>query len=283
MPRTPANAPTWTTDGIVPARPLKIAERALMSILSLIERMNVRCARLGNPGVYANADFPWVARIEAEWRTIREELDRVLARHSALPRIQDITADAASITRDAGWKIFLFTAYGITSRPCTMLCPQTWRILQAIPGLKTAMFSVFEPGKHLPAHRGPFNGVLRLHLGLIVPRPAEKVGIRIDDQVRGWQEGRVLIFDDSHEHEAWNYTKSLRVVLFVDFVKPLCFPANLLNHAILFLARFSPYLRDGSQNLRKWEISFYGQDLNIAATRTCEGRRWIRSFRRTGW
>jgi aspartyl/asparaginyl beta-hydroxylase (cupin superfamily) len=267
------DAPAWTTTGIVPARPLKIAERALMGILALIERLNVRCAPLGNPGVYANTDFPWVPRIEAEWRMIREELDCVLARRSALPRIQDITADAGSITRDAGWKIFLFTAYGVRSRPSIARCPQTWRILQAIPGLKTAMFSVFEPGKHLPAHRGPFNGVLRLHLGLIVPEPAEKAGIRIDEQVRGWQEGRVLIFDDAHEHEAWNHTESLRVVLFVDFVKPLCFPASLLNRAILFLARFSPYLRDGTQNLRKWETSFYDQDLNIAETRTCEGRR----------
>ena len=120
------------------------------------------------------------------------------------------------------------------------------------------MFSVFEPGKHLPAHRGPFNGVLRLHLGLIVPEPATDVGIRIDNQVCRWQEGRVLIFDNAHEHEAWNDPASRRVVLFVDFVKPLRFPASLLNSAILLLARFTPYLRDGTQNLRQWEARFYG-------------------------
>jgi beta-hydroxylase len=237
---------------------LSVAERVLMAILALAERLNVRYAKLGNPGVYENAHFAWVAEIEAEWRTIREELDRVLARRAALPKIQDVTPDAGSITQDAGWKIFLFAAYGTRSEPAIALCPQTWRIVQRIPGLRTAMFSIFEPDKHLPPHRGPFNGVLRLHLGLVVPEPAKDVAIRIDNDVYHWREGRVLIFDDAHEHEAWNHTELPRVVLFVDFVKPLRFPASLLNRGLLSLATFTPYLRDGTQNLRKWEKAFFG-------------------------
>jgi aspartyl/asparaginyl beta-hydroxylase (cupin superfamily) len=53
---------------------------------------------------------------------------------------------------------------------------QTWRIVQKTPGLKTAMFSIFEPGKRLPPHRGRYNGVLRLHLGLRVPEPRASPG-----------------------------------------------------------------------------------------------------------
>jgi ornithine lipid ester-linked acyl 2-hydroxylase len=249
----------WTTDGINPVRPPRLAERALSAALSAIQQLNVRCATLGNPGVYASAAFPWATQIETEWRLIRDELDRVLARRTPLPKIQDITADAASITHDAGWKILLFVAYGIRSEQAIALCPQTWRILQQIPGLKTAMFSVFEPGKHLPPHRGPFNGVLRLHLGLIVPEPNEDVAIRVDDRVCHWQEGRVLIFDDAHEHEAWNHTSQPRVVLFVDFIRPLRFPANFVNRTILWLARLTPYLRDGRKSLRDWESLFFAQ------------------------
>ena len=79
------------------------------------------------------------------------------------------------------------------------------------------MFSILEPGKHLPPHRGPYNGVLRLHLGLIVPEPREQLGIRVDNDVYRWQEGEAVIFDDAYEHEAWNRTPHTRVVLFVDF------------------------------------------------------------------
>ncbi len=233
--------------------------RALASLIDAAERLNLRCARLGNPTIYDNAAFPWATAIEREWPAIRAELDAVMQRRAALPAMQDITADASAITRDAGWKVFLLMAYGIRSRPSIALCPETWRIVRRIPGLKTAMFSVFEPGKRLPPHRGPYNGVLRLHLGLLVPESSERVAIRVGPDTRCWAEGRALIFDDAYEHEAWNESDRPRVVLFVDFAKPLRFPANLLNALLLRLAVFTPYLREGSENLRAWERRFYAR------------------------
>jgi aspartyl/asparaginyl beta-hydroxylase (cupin superfamily) len=138
-------------------------------------------------------------------------------------------------------------------------CPQTWRICQNIPGLITVMFSILEPGKHLPPHRGPYNGVLRLHLGLIVPEPREQLGIRVGSEVYRWREGQAVIFDDAYEHEAWNRTDHTRVVLFVDFVKPLRFPGNFFNWLLLRLAVFTPFIREGTENQRKWEQRFYAQ------------------------
>jgi aspartyl/asparaginyl beta-hydroxylase (cupin superfamily) len=161
-------------------------------------------------------------------------------------------------TQDADWKIFPLIAYGIRSQPNIALCPKTWRILQCVPGLKTAMFSILEPGKPIPPHRGPYNGVLRLHLGLIVPEPRDRLGIRVGVERRHWEEGRVLIFDDAFEHEVWNEATQTRVVLFVDFAKPLRFPANVLNRLLLLLAPFSPLLREGAGNLRRWEGRFHG-------------------------
>ena len=247
----------WATEGIAPMTRPGLAARLLMATVAFAERLNLECARHGNPCVYDNADFPWAAEIEREWRLIRGELDRVLARKDELPNVQDISVDAASITRDAGWKMFLLVAYGVRSQKDIELCPETWRILRRIPGLTTAMFSVLEPGKHLPPHRGPYNGVLRLHLGLLVPEPQDRLAIRVGPELRRWEEGRVLIFDDAYEHEAWNHTDRPRVVLFVDFMKPLRFPANLLNRALLALAAFTPYLREGAENLRRWERRFH--------------------------
>jgi len=123
----------------------------------------------------------------------------------------------------------------------------------------TAVFSILEPGKHLPPHRGPYNGVLRFHLGLVVPEPREQMAIRVDQQIRHWDEGKALIFDDAYEHEAWNRTSHTRVVLFVDFIKPLRFPANLLNWLLLHLAVFTPFVREVSDKEAKWEQAFYGR------------------------
>jgi beta-hydroxylase len=225
--------------------------------VNFAERLNLRQARLGNPPVYDNVQFPWVKELEREWRIIRVELDGVLARKDDLPNIQDITPDARAITVDEGWKTFIFIAYGVKSPPNIAHCPETWRLIKKIPGLKTAMFSIFEPGKRLPPHRGPYNGVLRLHLGLRVPLPRDSAMIRIGTDTHTWEEGRALIFDDAYEHEAWNHTNEPRVVLFVDFLKPLRYPANLVNRLLLKLALFSPYIREGGQNLRRWERQFY--------------------------
>jgi beta-hydroxylase len=231
--------------------------RAVLGIIDMAERLNVRYAKFGNPGVYENAIFPWAADVESEWRPIREELDGLLVRHDDLPSFQDIAPDVASISTDRGWKTFLLMGYGIKSRRNIALCPETWRILQKIPGLKTAMFSIFEPRKHLRAHRGFYNGVLRFHLGLIVPEPRGQIAIRVGDVICHWEEGRALIFDDAYDHEAWNRTGKTRVILFVDFVRPLHFPANLLNWIILHVAIFTPYIQEGYDHHRRWERAFH--------------------------
>ena len=257
-PREGVPPKAWKTEGIAPMERPGAVVRLFMAIVAFAERLNVTCAKRGNPCVYDNAAFPWAAGIEREWRAVRTELDAVMVRRAELPNVHDITADAASISRDAGWKIFPFIAYGIRSQRNIDLCPQTWRIVQGIPGLRTAMFSILEPGKHLPPHRGPYNGVLRLHLGLVVPQTTERLAIRVGADERRWREGRVLIFDDAYEHEVWNDTAHVRVVLFVDFEKPLRFPANILNRVLLGLAVFTPFVREGSANLRQWERRFYG-------------------------
>jgi beta-hydroxylase len=255
----PIATQSFETPGIKPMGRPSLTTRAVMRVVAWIERLNLRSAKLGNPPVYDLATFPWAREIEREWHLIRAELDRVLLRKADLPSFHDISTDVSTISTDAGWKTFFLTGYGHTSANNTALCPETWRIVQKIPGLQTAMFSIFEPGKHLPAHRGPYNGVLRLHLGLKVPNHPDKIAIRVDRQICHWQEGRALIFDDAFEHEAWNHSDETRVVLFVDFNKPLRFPANVINALLLRIAIFTPFIKEGADNHSAWEKKFYAE------------------------
>lgn len=250
---------SFETPGIKSMTRPSLMTRIVMRLVSWVEKLNLACAKLGNQPVYDNATFPWAAEIEREWPLIRAELDRLLLRKADLPSFHDISADVSAISKDASWKTFFLTGYGLTSRKNTELCPETWRIVRKIPGLQTAMFSIFEPGKHLPAHRGPYNGVLRFHLGLIVPDHPDRIAIRVDRQICHWQEGRALIFDDAFEHEAWNHSDETRVVLFVDFNKPLRFPANLINAALLRIAIFTPFIKEGVNNHNEWEKKFYAE------------------------
>ncbi|MEJ2436078.1 MAG: aspartyl/asparaginyl beta-hydroxylase domain-containing protein, partial [Pseudolabrys sp.] len=81
----------------------------------------------------------------------------------------------------------------------------------------------------------------------------------VEDRLYRWREGEAVVFDDAYEHEAWNCTPHTRVVLFVDFVKPLRQPAHLLNRLLLSLAVFTPFIREGLDNQKAWEKRFYAE------------------------
>ena len=199
---------SFTTEGLEPTmvRPGRVT-RFFMAVVAFAERLNLKYSKVGNPPVYDAATFPWVAEIEREWPAMRAELDRVLERQAELPSFQTIATDVKTITKDDHWKTFFLVGFGVRSERNIARCPETWRIVRKVPGLKTAMFSIFEPGKHLPAHRGPYNGVLRLHLALMVPpHGPHELAIRVGDRICHWQEGKALVFDDAYEHEAWNHT-----------------------------------------------------------------------------
>ena len=247
------------TDGIKPMGRPSLVTRAFMQIVAAVERLNLKCSKVGNPPIYDNAGFPWAKDIEAEWRAIRAELDQVLTRKEDLPGFHELSTDVSTISQDRGWKTFFLCGYGFKSENNIKLCPETWRICQKIPGLITVMYSILEPGKHLPPHRGPYNGVLRLHLGLIIPEPRDQLGIRVDQEVYRWKEGEAVIFDDAYAHEAWNTTPHTRVVLFVDFIKPTRFPARFLNWFMLNMAVFTPFIREGMDNQKAWEKKFYAE------------------------
>jgi ornithine lipid ester-linked acyl 2-hydroxylase len=248
----------FSTEGVAPMQRPGAITRLFMAVVRWAERLNLKYAVNGNPPVYGTATFPWAAEIEDAYPGIRAELEKVLLRKADLPNFQDISSDVQTITRDAGWKTFFLVGFGKPSERNIALCPKTWEAVQKIPGLKTAMFSIFEPGKHLPAHRGPYNGVLRLHLGLIVPiAERDQIAIRVDKQVCHWDEGKVLIFDDAYEHEAWNHSDKTRVVLFVDFVKPTRFPASFVNWLLMNLAVFTPFVQEGMEKHKAWEEAFH--------------------------
>ncbi|MEX2319662.1 MAG: aspartyl/asparaginyl beta-hydroxylase domain-containing protein [Bauldia sp.] len=215
-----------------------------------------RMSRVGDRAFFDNREFSWVAAVEADWRKVRTELDALLPYTADMPNFQDISKEQVKLSQDDGWKTYFFYAYGIKAPANCRRCPETVRLLKRMPGMKTAFFSILAPGKHLPPHRGPFKGVLRVHLALVIPEPADKCGIRVGAETRHWQEGKVMIFDDTFDHEAWNDTDRPRVVLFVDILRPTRFPANLLNSVMTWLIALSPFVIGSAGDYLRWEKRF---------------------------
>jgi ornithine lipid ester-linked acyl 2-hydroxylase len=181
-----------------------MTQSRLENLAAWITDLVPQYSKVGNPVFFSVEQFPWAQNLEANWATIRQELDQVLPYTEALPNYQDISDRQTQITDDNRWKTFFFCAFGFRSAANCERCPQTWALIKDIPGLQVAFFSIFAPHKHIPEHTGKHKGIIRYHLALKVPEPAAACGIRVGNQVVHWEEGKSLLFDDTFPHEAWN-------------------------------------------------------------------------------
>lgn len=197
------------------------------------------------------AILPWTARLEANWTSIRTEVDSLLADLHKIPSLESISTHQRRLTSDSRWKTFFLFGYGFRVEQNCARCPNTTRLIETIPGLSTAFFSILLGGKRLAPHRGLYKGFLRYHLGVVVPEPAA-CGIRVANEVRHWEEGKSLLFDDTFEHEAWNNGVLPRVVLFMNIVRPMRRPFSWANNALISLITLSPYVRDARRNQHRF-------------------------------
>ena len=156
-----------------------------------------RYSLIGDHPFFSPQQFPWHESLTSNWGTIRAELDEVLKKREHLPNIQELSPDQAEITEGDNWKTFFFFAYGLTAEPNCRRCPETARLLKSVPGIKTAFFSILKPHAHIPEHCGAYKGVIRYHLGMIVPKPEEACRIKVGGQTAHWREGEGIFFDDT--------------------------------------------------------------------------------------
>jgi beta-hydroxylase len=222
-------------------------------LLKKIQTLMGRYSLVGDQQFFSAAQFPWSRELEGNWLTIRKELDEVLRHQQDLPNFQDISPDQAHLSKEDKWKTFFFFAYGLEAPGNCARCPGTIELLKKVPGAKTAFFSILSPHMHIPAHCGPYKGVIRYHLGLIVPKPESQCRIRVGETIAHWEEGKGLLFDDTFEHEVWNDTDGIRVVLFMDVLRPLPYFVGLLNRVIIKAIAASPFIRDAKKNHEAWE------------------------------
>ena len=225
----------------------------IAGVVNWVEDVVARFSIYGDPPVYNNENFPWVDDVESDWKKVRTELDGVMKYRDSMPSFQDIVKEVGAIQTDDQWKTYFLKGVGMDCVENASQCPETMKLLEKIPGVTTAFFSILSPRKHIPSHRGAWAGVLRLHVGLMVPEPQDQVRIRIANQICHWQEGKCLIFDDTWNHEVWNDTDGYRVVLFIDFERPLKLPWSWLNHFIMHLAPLAPFLREAKGKQSAWE------------------------------
>lgn len=212
---------------------------------------------VGDLPVFDNKDFEWTTLLEENWLTIRKELEGILANHQQFPSLQDIQKEQIVLNQDNNWKTYFLFGFGLKAVKNCEACPVTASLLEKIPDMKTAFFSILYPGKHIPAHKGVFKGLIRSHLGLIIPGKKGDCLMQIDNQKILWEEGKAVVFDDTYEHEVWNNSNQVRVVLLIDIIRPFKTPLAAINKGIINIISKSFFVKNAQKNYQEWEDKYY--------------------------
>lgn len=187
-------------------------------------------AGLPSIAFFDREDFPWAPAAEACTDAIRAELEQVLAGDDAgfIPYVRTRDGEPmgqfAPLDRNPDWSAYFLWQHGRRIEEHMARCPATVAMLEQVPQVEVsnrapaAFFSALKPGTHIPPHNGSTNARLTVHLPLVIPPDC---AIRVGAHTRTWKMGELLLFDDTIEHEAWNRSSKLRVVLIFDVWNPL--------------------------------------------------------------
>ena len=200
--------------------------------------------------------YPALRLLDQNYPVIKEELEAILNYKERIPRYHDLDKGESYISGsedpEKHWRVFMLRSMVGTPRANQARCPRTTALLGRIPNLYQAFFSILDAGKSIPAHSGFYFGYLRYHLGLRVPKTNPPT-MRVKDQYHTWQEGRSILFDDSWNHQVYNRSDDLRVVLIVDVLRPMPFALHAANWIITrLLMRRSEEAKQVMANIKKY-------------------------------
>ncbi len=171
------------------------------------------------------AAFAGVSDLELATDEIRSEFLALAqtksdAFSSRLKGLHSVERDGS---RPGSWSMIPLMKNGAVVEELASRCPRTMQLAQKLdlPNLglisPSLYFSVLEPDSRIAPHTGITNARLIAHLPLMVP---DNCGFRVGGETRRWKVGKAMVFDDMTDHEAWNDSDRIRVVLIADLWRP---------------------------------------------------------------
>ncbi|MET0290170.1 MAG: aspartyl/asparaginyl beta-hydroxylase domain-containing protein [Pseudoxanthomonas sp.] len=190
--------------------------------------------------VVDGASLEDIALIRSQWQLIREEALALYRSGQLHATSQPGSAGFHDLGfrtfYKRGWMKFYVKWYGPAHRSAQRLCPETTRIVDQLPSIRGAMFSILPAGAALTLHSDPLACSLRYHLGLDTPNSAH-CHINIDGRPVAWRNGEDFVFDETYPHHASNNTDQARIILMCDVERPMHWPGRLLNRLYMQIAR----------------------------------------------
>jgi beta-hydroxylase len=242
---------------VLPERPWPY--RAIKKVRGRIDTWIARSSLIPNTPQLDPALMPWTAELAAHWHEIRAEAEALLPKMDKVPPLRSVSPDHRRIAQSDLWKSFFLWGYGYRLEANISRCPKTAALVEKVPDLNSAFFSILLPGTHIKRHRGPTKALVTCHLGLMVPE-GDSCRMTLDGEEVGWREGRWLMFDDTYRHEVRHEGDTPRIILLIQVKRPLRAPGKQIADLFLAGIRRSPFVQEGRRNMAAWEAGMKAAD-----------------------
>lgn len=198
--------------------------------------------------------YPSLNELTKNYSLIKNEFHSAYQVNPEIPLYHEIDPGEKEISATTAkrWKVFMLYLLGHKPQENRSLCPETCKLLDGIPNLIQAFFSVLEPGKSIPPHEGPYLGYLRYHLGIQVPKTNPPC-IFVDSQPYTWREGEAVLFDDTWTHSVVNTSDEMRVVLIIDVMRPMPAVPHFINKIMTGVVARYTYGRNVMNRIRGYK------------------------------
>jgi aspartyl/asparaginyl beta-hydroxylase (cupin superfamily) len=177
---------------------------------------------------YERSEFAWAEAVEAVAGDMRRELAALIAGDAPFKPYLESRRDRPNydfhgLLDNPDWSTLYLWENGGPNEANIERCPKTFAAVQQAPLCRittrapSILFSLLKGGARIAPHHGMINTRLICHLPLVVPPGC---GFRVGNETREWEPGKLLIFDDTIEHEAWNGSGDDRIILIFDVWRP---------------------------------------------------------------
>jgi aspartyl/asparaginyl beta-hydroxylase (cupin superfamily) len=212
-----------------------IKSHMLFNSLDRLNNFFIRWDRYYPEPIFWDIDktCPELRELENNFSFIQKECAFILENRDLIPTYDKVDPYITTAYRTPGkWQVFMLKGWNYEFKENQKWCPQTTLLLNKIPNIFQAFFSILDPYKYIHTHRGNYKGYLRYHLGVQIPsNPTPH--LLVNDKMIYWKEGEGFIFDDFHWHEAFNDNQKPRTVLIVDIVRKRPFTPRVVNYLFL--------------------------------------------------
>lgn len=168
------------------------------------------------PPFFQKEKYPWVSILEDNWQIIRNEFENYI---NGTIELEKSSVNPPYLSNPDGWQNQYFWNFLWKKHTNCKRFPKTYRLLQSVPNLIFAEFTCLKPKSRVLPHIGETNVTIRGHLGIEVPEKLPIMGIQVKDQIKGWENGKVVLFSDAHRHTVWNDSNKPRFVLVFDVLQ----------------------------------------------------------------